>query len=80
VPSPAKCAVSPGWSRVNLNHRPHLYRVVSAMAWGVGSSAAAPPTNGNISAVTGSAGAIAWDHLAPVRFSVRWRRSVKCGG
>jgi hypothetical protein len=45
-----------GWSRVNLNHRPHLYRVVSAMAWGVGSSAAAPPTNGNISAVTGSAG------------------------
>ena len=25
-----------GWSRVNLNHRPHLYRVVSAMAWGIG--------------------------------------------
>ena len=56
VPSPANCAVSPGWSRVNLNHRPHLYRVVSAMAWGVGSSAVAPPANGSISAVTGSAG------------------------
>ena len=55
VPSPTNCAVKPGWSRVNLNHRSHLYRVVSAMAWGVGSSAAAPLANGNISVVTGSA-------------------------